>query len=126
MTPDHERKLRELEESHLRSDVRSSPESLHALLADDFVEFGSSGLIFDRAAVIATLPSQPAFESRVDDFVARSLSPEVALTTYRLSTWPISGGQAKVTLRSSVWVHREGRWMLVFHQGTLASEVPVA
>src|SRR5206468_12618079 len=36
-----ERELRELEESHLRSDVRSSPESMGALLADEFVEFGS-------------------------------------------------------------------------------------
>lgn len=123
MTPDvnYEKQLRELEESHLRSDVRSSPESLQALLADDFVELGSSGRVFDRAAVIATLPGQPAFESRIDDFVVRSLSPEIALTTYRLSVWAMCGGQAKVTLRSSVWVHRAGRWLLVFHQGTLAS-----
>jgi hypothetical protein len=117
-----ERQLRELEESHLRSDVRSSPESMQALLADEFIEFGSSGRIFDRAAVIATLSGQPGFKSRIDDFVVRALSPKVALTTYRLSVWSTSGGQAKVTLRSSIWVHRAGRWLLVFHQGTLASE----
>jgi hypothetical protein len=117
-----ERHLRELEESHLHSDVRSSPESMRVLLADEFVEFGSSGRIFDRAAVIAALPGQPGFKSRIDDFVVRALSSEVALTTYRLSTWPTSGGQARVTLRSSVWVNRAGRWLLVFHQGTLASE----
>jgi hypothetical protein len=117
-----EARLRELEESHLRSEVRSSPESLQALLADEFIEFGSSGRIFDRADVIADLPGQPSFKSRIDDFVVRSLSTEVALTTYRLSTWSLSGGQARVTLRSSVWVNRTGQWLLVFHQGTLASE----
>ena len=118
-----EAQLRELEESHLRSDVRSSPESLRALLADEFIEFGSSGRIFDRAAVIAALPSQPSFKSRIDDFVVRSLSTEVALTTYKLSAWSaLSGGQTRVTLRSSVWVNRADRWLLVFHQGTLASE----
>jgi hypothetical protein len=116
-----ERQLRELEESHLRSDVRSSPESMLALLADEFIEFGSSGRIFDRAVVIATLPSQPLFESRIDDFAVRALSPEVAMTTYRMSTWSTSGGQVKVTLRSSVWVQRAGRWLLIFHQGTIAS-----
>jgi hypothetical protein len=115
-----ESQLRELEESHLRSDVRSSAESMLALLADDFIELGSSGRIFDRAAVIDSLSGQPAFESRIDDFVVRALSPEVALTTYRLSVWSTSEGQARVTLRSSVWVHRSGRWLLVFHQGTLA------
>ena len=117
-----ERQLRELEESHLHSDTRSSPETMQALLAEEFVEFGSSGRVFDRAAVIATLSNEPGFRSRIDDFVVRVLAPEVAVTTYRLSTWSTSGGQTKVTLRSSVWVQRVGRWLLVFHQGTLASE----
>ncbi|MEO6195723.1 MAG: nuclear transport factor 2 family protein, partial [Thermoanaerobaculia bacterium] len=53
-----ERQLRELEESHLRSDVRSSPEAMQDLLAEEFVEFGSSGRVFDRAAVIAALSSE--------------------------------------------------------------------
>jgi hypothetical protein len=113
--------LRGLEESHLRSDVRSSPESLRALLADEFIEFGSSGRIFDRNAVIAALPSQPGFMWRIDDFVVRALSAEAALTLYRLYIWSTSAEHAKVTLRSSVWVKRAGRWVLVFHQGTLAS-----
>jgi hypothetical protein len=120
--PNLERQLRELEESHLRADIRSSPESMRALLADEFVEFGSSGRIYDRAAVIASLSGQPHFNSRIDDFVVRALSSEVALTTYKLSAWSTSGGQVRVTLRSSVWVHRAGSWVLVFHQGTLASE----
>jgi hypothetical protein len=124
MTPDmiFRSQLRELEESHLRSDVRSSQESMRALLADEFIEFGSSGRIFDRAAVIAALSGEPGFKSRIDDFVVRSLSSEVALTTYRLSAWYTSEGQARVTLRSSIWVQRAGRWLMVFHQGTLAGE----
>jgi hypothetical protein len=117
-----ERELRDLEESHLRSGLRSSPDALRTILADEFVEFGSSGRIFDRAAVIATLSGEPPFESRIDDFVVRPLSPDAALTTYRLSAWPTSGARPRVTLRSSVWVHRGGRWVLVFHQGTLAGE----
>src|SRR5215210_3512290 len=124
MTPELsvERQLRELEESHLRADIRSSPESLQALLADEFIEFGSSGRIFDRAAIVATLPGQPCFNSRIDDFVVRILSPQVALTTYRLAVWSTSEGQSRVTLRSSVWVHRGSRWLLTFHQGTPTHE----
>ena len=117
-----ERQLRELEESYLRSDVRSSSESMQAL-ADEFIEFGSSGRIFDRAAVIAALAGQPGFESRIDDFVVRALSPEIALTMYRLSAWPTSGGQARVSLRSSVWMRRAGRWSMVFtRERSLARE----
>jgi len=113
------RELREREEMHLRPDVRSSREAMCELLAEEFVEFGSSGRIHDRAAVIAALPGQAPFEFRVDAFTARALAPEVALTTYRLSAWSGSPDQARVTLRSSVWVRRAGRWQMVFHQGTV-------
>ena len=117
---DLERQLRELEESHLRHEVRSSQQAMESLLAEEFVEFGSSGRIWDRSSIIAALSGGAAFHSRIDDFVARALAPEVALTTYRLSAWSESEAQARVTNRSSVWVHREGGWILVFHQGTLA------
>ena len=119
-----ERQLRELEESHLRHEVRSSPQSMESLLAEEFVEFGSSGRIWDRASIIAALSGGAAFHSRIADFAARALAPEVVLTTYRLSAWSESEARARVTLRSSVWVNRDGRWVLLFHQGTLASGSP--
>jgi hypothetical protein len=112
--------LRTLEEHLLRAEVRGSAQSLEAMLADEFVEFGSSGRAFDRAAIIASLAGESGFQWRIDDFVVRTLAPGVALTTYRLSAWSASETQARVTLRSSVWVHRAGHWTLVFHQGTVA------
>ena len=75
MTPldtDWGRNLRTLEESHLRYEVRSSPESMQALLAEEFVEFGSSGWVFDRAAIIASTSGQAVFQSRLDDFAVRA------------------------------------------------------
>lgn len=123
MQPDAnlQQELRDLEESHLRFDVRSSAESMGALLADEFIEFGSSGRILDRTAVLASISGNAACQFRVDSFAVRALAPGIALTTYRLSAWTDSESQARVTLRSSVWVHRAGRWLLVFHQGTVAS-----
>ena len=123
MQPDAnlEQELKDLEESHLRFDVRSSAESMGALLADEFIEFGSSGRILDRTAVLASISGNAACQFRIDSFAVRALAPGAALTTYRLSAWSDSESQARVTLRSSVWVHRTGRWLLVFHQGTDAS-----
>jgi glyoxylase I family protein len=91
---------------------------MRALLDDELVELGSSGRVLDRAAVEASLEGQSPFASRIDDFVVRALSPDAALTTYRLAAWPPGGGGARVTLRSSVWVRRAGRWVMAFHQGT--------
>ena len=113
------RAWQEIEESHLRADVRKSPESLRELLAEEFVEFGSSGRSYDREAVIESLVDEPPFEFRIDDFALRHQSDTLALTTYKLSTWRHPGGPVKATLRSSVWVRRLGQWVLLFHQGTV-------
>ena len=97
-----------------RRAVRNSPEAVAALLADDFVEFGVSGRINDKAATIGLL--------RVDDdngpvevkgFVVRQLSPTVVLVTYT-AIWP----RRVVVLRSSIWSLNDGAWQMTFHQGT--------
>jgi hypothetical protein len=43
------------------------------------------------------------------------------LVTYRISVHLRDSTATKSTLRGSVWVYRDGRWQLTFHQGTLVS-----
>ena len=47
--------FRELEERLLQPDVRSSAEEIAKLLADEFIEFGSSGRVFNKDHVIEAL-----------------------------------------------------------------------
>jgi hypothetical protein len=47
--------LRDLEEQLLKPEVRTSRDRVGYLLADDFIEFGSSGRIFDKRGVIEAL-----------------------------------------------------------------------
>jgi hypothetical protein len=47
--------LRGLEEELLKPEVRRSADRLSHLLADEFVEFGSSGRIFDKRQIIESL-----------------------------------------------------------------------
>jgi len=55
--------LHELEERLLRPDARRSRQALDELLSDDFVEFASDGVAYDKAQVIDALDR----EVRVDD-----------------------------------------------------------
>lgn len=48
----------------LDAEVRRSPERLGALLHPDFYEFGSSGRLWDRAAVLAELTGKDVPGSR--------------------------------------------------------------
>lgn len=107
--------LRELEESLLLPDVRKS-RKLVELLSDEFIEFGSSGRIYDKADLVAALQGEQPSTQTTSDFRVTELSPQVALLTYRIHR---HGEPPVHTLRSSIWKQTDGRWRMVFHQGTL-------
>ena len=110
--------IRVLEEQLLDLRVRGDRAALERLLADEFVEFGASGCVFDREAVITALASESATEFAVHEFRATALAPDLVLATYRATARTPARGTERVSLRSSLWVHRSERWQLLFHQGT--------
>jgi len=117
-----EQEIRALEESHLDPEVRGSREAMAALLADDFVQFGDTGNISaNKQEIVEALARTPFIRASLSDFQAKRLAPNVVLTTYRVVRSDESGQPLKHSLRSSVWKHMDGRWQLVFHQGTLTS-----
>lgn len=109
--------LRSLEERLLDPLVRAVPEQVKALLAPEFVEFGASGRVFNRDAILAMLAAEPPRMARqTRGFKVRLLAPDAALTT-----WRVLRDDGIETLRSSVWQCQDGRWQMVFHQGTHAA-----
>lgn len=111
-----ERLLEDLERLLLTPHARKSSR-VSDLLAEEFVEFGSSGSQYDKAQVVAALQGEDAAEIVASEFKVRLLAPNVALVTYRAKR----GSESPVqTLRASIWRQREGQWQLVFHQGTVA------
>lgn len=112
--------LQTLDMQLLDPDVRDDPQQTAALIADDFIEFGSSGRVFTRKQMIEGLSQEkhtPQFERRLHDFHIRVLADSVALATYRV-TRSRPDALTVSSLRSSIWCHKEGRWMMTFHQGT--------
>jgi len=106
----------ELERSCLDPEVRASPDRLASLIADDFVEFGSSGRVWDKAAVVDEVPTQSGVALTLSDFEAMRLAPNLVHTTFRVSIR--EAGATRHSLRSSLWTSRSGRWQMLFHQGT--------
>jgi hypothetical protein len=113
-----------LERQHLDPDVRASAALLADLLAEDFLEIGASGRVFDRAAIISSLPHNPALEASLADLVVSQLAPDVALATYQLRSRTMGTGRDRLSLRSSLWIRRGDRWRLRFHQGTQVHATP--
>jgi hypothetical protein len=101
-----------LERRLLRPAARADADRTRALLHPEFVEFGRSGRVWDREAIVAAMASDPGVSGEAVDFRPEHLAADVVLLTYR-----ITGPDG--SLRSSIWVRgADGDWTLRFHQGT--------
>ena len=101
--------------------VRRDRERVAQLLAEDFLEFGSSGRVWTRAMTLELLSTERYAAPVVECFACRMLGREVALVTYRAVRSNEATGERTVTLRSSIWTRISGDWKMQFHQGTPAS-----
>jgi hypothetical protein len=115
--------FRGLDQRLLRQDVRNSPDSTGDLLASEFFEFGQSGVVWTRQQTIDALAREQPMERSMKDFSARLLAEDVALVTYRSVRRDQVSGSEWHSLRSSIWKLTDGRWQMIFHQGTPALSV---
>jgi hypothetical protein len=126
MTEDLMTILRRLEERLLTPEVRGSRAAAGAMLGDDFVEFGASGSVYDKAAVLAGLEEERdeglQFERQTSDWTLRALGPDTALITYRVRRREAPDGRWEASLRCSIWRRAGTGWQMIFHQGTKTRE----
>ena len=111
-----EQQLIELEWALWRAETRFDPEFMERTLAADFREFGRSGRVYERADTLAV--SGDSIEAELRDFQLAMLADDVALMTY---VSEVRHGVLDLANRTSIWVRRDGRWQLRFHQGTPTS-----
>ncbi|HWU46385.1 MAG TPA: ribonuclease HI family protein [Humibacter sp.] len=101
-----------LEQRLLDPAVRADASEVAALLHPEFEEIGSSGRLWDRDTVIQSFADAPAESTTFESLNAAPVGPDAVLITYRTSS------PAGDRLRSSLWLRRDGKWRLRFHQGT--------
>ncbi len=121
--------IRELEGRLRLPETRRSKAEVSKLLADEFIEYGSSGMIYTKKEVLASLAAESAAPGgdspdhaaswTISNFQARELTPGIILATYYAS-WRPQVDKETATLHSSLWIKVDGSWQIVFHQGTPA------
>ena len=112
--------LQALEEMLLDPAVRRDSARVAALLDEGFIEYGSSGRVWTRAAILDLLAHEEGYAEPpvVRDFACRPLAMGVVLATYRTVRMDSGPGKAREVLRSSIWVRGAQGWRILFHQGT--------
>src|SRR3954454_21090749 len=112
--PELQDHLYSLEERLLHPDREKDRTALIPLLCLEFKEFCVSGRIFNHQQVVDSLLKSEPRAATINNYYVETLAENAALATYSVKT------ALRVSHRSSVWVLRDNRWQLLFHQGTLA------
>jgi hypothetical protein len=112
--PELQDHLYTLEERLLHPDRETDRAALAPMFAEEYREFCSSGRIYDRQQTIDVMLTSTPRSATILHFYVSQLSDTVVLATYRAIT------TAETTHRSSLWIFRDNRWQLLFHQGTRA------
>lgn len=86
------------------------------LLSDDFVEFGTSGRIYNKEMQLDSVDTKglAVCPFTIHHFSVQQLAPHIVHITYQ--TEAIDSGSR--SNRSSIWKYEHEKWRLYFHQGT--------
>jgi len=116
--------IRILEELLLHQDFSLSPESLEAMLAEDFREVSPDGAEIKREAVLRWLLNKSAAARwQFSDFKVHILAPGLAQATYHARQINPVKNSSRGAIHSSLWRQNESEkcWQLLFHQSTRVS-----
>lgn len=106
-----------LETDLLTPEVRNSKEKLNELLSDDFTEYGSAGLIYDKDIILERLSQVISPSYVLYDFDIVVLSKNIIQTRFKTDRINLDNTKT-VSLRTSLWRNSNNKWQIFFHQGT--------
>ena len=101
-----------------RPEFGATRADFEAMMAEEFWETGASGQRYSKQFILETLEKRHAAPHgdpwETSDFYCQEIAPDHFLLTYTLSQG------ARITRRTSLWRRQAARWLIVYHQGTLA------
>jgi hypothetical protein len=101
-----------------KPDVRKSKDQLDEIISDDLKEIGSKGEFYTKKDALINLPNSPEIKFVMTDFKIDILTPELVQTFFNTEKTLVVTGEKSYSARSSIWKNENGKWKLLFHQGT--------
>lgn len=114
----------QLENALLKSEVRKSAQMIEDILADDFIEFCSNGneYHYKNGDVFQDKDDNKELFWQIIDFEIKKLSDDCILAMYKLIKHGELNENKKYSLRSTIWKCIDGKWKMLFHQGTYVAK----
>lgn len=103
--------------------VRKDRHFLSEHLADDLIEVGWNGLVFTKDKLLSVIGYVDVSQYEISNVKFRPLDRDAVLLTYDLDVNANAAGKSAPSREyaSSVWVKRDGRWLMQMHQSTPAN-----
>lgn len=117
--------IKQLEEELMLRVTRKDAERLSELLADEFIEIGKSGEIYTKQDLINTLSNEEFTKSEISDYKITFITDAIALLIYTANHYSKAKNKVRRTIRSSIWESFNGKWKIIFHQGTPIMDEPL-
>lgn len=113
-------RILQLEKELLKSEVRKSSQKINEILSDDFIEFCSSGNIYryKNGDIFQEKDDELENNWRILDFEIKELSDDCLLALYKVIKLNEKDENKRSSIRSSIWKLQDGKWEMIFHQGT--------
>ena len=111
--------IKKLELELLKPEIRKDKKRLGELLADDFIEIASVGIILRKKDILKRLPREDKIKWKILNFQVKEISKDVVLVSYKAIKNNLETGESVSSFRSSLWKKEGKNWRMVFHQGTL-------
>lgn len=114
--------IKKLELELLKPIVRKDKKRISELLADNFLEYASVGIVLRKKDILKRLPMEENIKWSVSNFDIVEISRDVVLVTYTTKRKDLKTSETISSLRSSLWKKVKNNWQMVFHQGTILSK----
>jgi len=109
-----------LEMSLWIEETRNSFDYMNSVLHNDFIEFGSSGKVYNKEDILNSLDLKINSKFPFENVDMKRIDESTILVTY---VSVINDGTLTVkSNRSSIWIGKEN-FQLIFHQGTIIKDV---
>lgn len=113
------KKIKELELELLKPTVRKNKKILKELIDDNFVEIASTGIVINKNDVLESLLKENKIEWKVSNMKVVEIAEGLFLVTYKVTKSILKNNTKISSLRSSIWKNYNGKFKIIFHQGTL-------
>jgi hypothetical protein len=116
ISPEDRKEITYLEECMWLESTRFDLAFQELRFAEDFVEFGRSGRVYQREEIIRTQSDEIRAKLPLHDLQIRVVDVKTVLVTYNSEA--VYEGVTEYARRSSLWSRTSSGWVMRFHQGT--------